>query len=122
MLDHLLKEYIDDYSWEGKEKTLSRIREAIEWCKSNPKFDLPLFFPWSINYETAIYRDGEEVKIYTCNNNRFWEILDDYWATEELQRNTEESDTYPSDNFLFLSLANQKVGTYREHLGVIYEN
>lgn len=49
--------------------------EALQWLEDNDDFDDPLLLPWSCNYESFIWRAGDnEIYIDTCNNHD-WTLL-----------------------------------------------
>lgn len=115
MLHHLLR-YEKDWNDEFSKNRIRQIREAIKWTEHNSQWDLPLSFPYSINYETYIWKQGGAVNIATCNNNRFSEILDDHLIP---WREAEPDEVYPPDDLEFLDLETRKKITLR---GESYEN
>ncbi len=59
------------------------VEKAISWLESNQQFDEPIAFPWTINYETFIWRDGNRIYVDTCNNqSEYWELLSPTWVED----------------------------------------
>ena len=50
------------------------IEEAMNYLRDNIKSEEAFYFPWTINYETFIWRDGNRVRVHTSNNHGWDEI------------------------------------------------
>ena len=113
----MLKIVKDDYFDEDRESIIEGIRKysngkilmAIKWLQNNIKYDGNIYFPWSINYKTYIWKNNNGIFVDTCNNH-YWHNhfavdsrMDHYcWYTSKYNDTPEKlpSDTPdPIDNY-----------------------
>jgi len=113
----MLEEIIVDYEQYFAKKDPDKIN-AAEFLKKNKSYDKPICLPWSINYETFIYRDKfGDIKIATSRNHE-WFCFDGkgkedcsdsedrhYEFMNELKENKE---------MIFLNLTNLKEETFEK--------
>lgn len=60
--------------WWGDYETPQEFSDALAWLEENEDFNGPIMLPWSCNYESFIWVDGDNIYIDTCNNHD-WSIL-----------------------------------------------
>jgi len=58
--------------WNSEDEGLIKIGKFIESKASD--FDEPICIPFTCNYETFIFRNGDNILIDTCNNHAFYEL------------------------------------------------
>jgi hypothetical protein len=81
----MLCKVAEDYEDDGSE-VADDLQRAMDFLMNNLDFDEPISFPWSINYDTFIWRRGNgSVFVDTCNNHSWYDDLDvDYSGEGEL--------------------------------------
>lgn len=62
----------------GSESDFSswKFDSALKWLEENVGYDEPIMFPWSVNFETWIWRNNGGICVDTCNNHPWYEALD----------------------------------------------
>jgi hypothetical protein len=108
---------IEDYK-EFEYKLPREHEEVMKWFDKNIGFDDPIIIPWTINYETFIWKTNSGVSVSTCNNIVWDDLHDDYIIDTKLDENL----PYDSDA-KYLDLKNIKGErlTKREWLKRDYE-
>lgn len=105
---------IPELSQYWTKKQLNDVYNIQKSLENLVHFDIPTKVPWSINYETYIWRDKKSKKIYidTCNNH-CWEDL--FGVEIEYIKNYEKfEENHPK---LFFDVENKDETIY----GAIYE-
>jgi len=76
---------------------------VLEWFEENQDFEGNIFFPWTTNYDTYIYKDWFEcVRVDTCNNTSWDELtldIDHYVSSDH------------DEDLLFLDLSDFQIRT-----------
>lgn len=89
-------------------KMINAITKVIKWLQSHPKFDKPLLYPNTCNYETWVYKnDEEDLRIDTCNNHDSnWDSMNFDYMDEEYEGKKELE---------YLNLETMKTQTYKQY-------
>ena len=51
------------------------LTKAMEFLSKGLEYNNPLYFPWSINYDTFIWERDLKIVVDTCNNHSWYEDL-----------------------------------------------
>lgn len=62
------------YECDEDPETSQDFKDALTWLENNKDFNDPVMLPWSCNYESFIWIDGDKICVDTCNNHD-WSIL-----------------------------------------------